>query len=83
MVRVWNYKMGQAIGRAGHSRNFKFDLDVDAVGFLRQGLAWGLGSIEYRNRCSDVMLMCTETRSCVDLSRDLNQGHVIVQEDVM
>jgi len=83
MVRVWNYKMGQAIGRAGHSRDFKLDLDVDAMGFLRQGLAWGLGSIEYRNRCSDVMLMCTETRSCVDHSRDLSQGHVMVQKDVM
>jgi len=41
MVCVWNYKMGQTIGWTGDSRNFKFDLDVDAVGFLRQGLAWG------------------------------------------
>jgi hypothetical protein len=32
--------MGKAVGWTGNSRNFKFNLDVDAMGFLRQGLGW-------------------------------------------
>jgi hypothetical protein len=51
MVCVWNHKMGKAIGWTGYSRNVKFNLDVDAVGFLCQGLGWETDTRGDYNSC--------------------------------
>ena len=38
MVRVRDDKMGKAVGWTGDGSDFKSDLDVHAVEFLRKGL---------------------------------------------
>jgi hypothetical protein len=43
--------MGKAIGWTGYSRNVKFNLDVDAVGFLCQGLGWETDTRSGHNAC--------------------------------